>query len=114
MMFLLIAFSFLAGLATILAPCVWPILPIVLSSSTATGHRRPLGISLGVMLSFAVFTLTVSYLVRIFHFDPNIFRIVAVFIITFLGLSMIIPALTLLTEKAVSRLSSAWGTTRQN
>jgi cytochrome c biogenesis protein CcdA/thiol-disulfide isomerase/thioredoxin len=109
--FLLIGFAFLAGLTTILAPCIWPVLPIVLSSSIAggKGHQRPLGITLGVMLSFMFFTLSISYLVRIFHLDPNILRIFAVIIIAFLGLTMIIPSLATIFELFVSRLSNIFG-----
>ena len=109
-MITLFAFAFLAGLVTILAPCIWPILPIVLSASIAgKGYKRPLGITLGVMLSFGFFTLTLSYLVRVFHFDPNALRVVAVFVIGILGLTMIIPALSRIVEGFISRLSSLFG-----
>ena len=109
-MILLLGFAFLAGLVTILAPCIWPILPIVLSSSVAgKGHQRPLGITLGIMASFGFFTLAISYLVNIFHFDPNGLRLAAVIIIGFLGLTMIIPALSSLIEVHISRLSGLFG-----
>ncbi|HTY12067.1 MAG TPA: cytochrome c biogenesis protein DipZ [Bacteroidota bacterium] len=109
-MILLLAFAFLAGLVTILAPCIWPILPIVLSSSVAgKGHQRPLGITLGIMASFGFFTLAISYLVNIFHFDPNGLRLAAVIIIAFLGLTMIIPSLSSLIEVYISRLSGVFG-----
>ncbi len=109
--FLLIGFAFLAGFVTILAPCIWPVLPIVLSSSIAggKGHQRPLGITLGVMVSFTLFTLSVSYLVRVFHLDPNILRIFAVIIIGFLGLTMVIPALATKFELFVSKFASLFG-----
>jgi len=61
------------------------------------------------MISFAAFTLAVSTLVRLFHFDPDILRIFAVVIIGFLGISMVIPAFGNIIEKAVSRLSGIWG-----
>jgi cytochrome c biogenesis protein CcdA/thiol-disulfide isomerase/thioredoxin len=106
----LLGFAFLAGLVTILAPCIWPILPIVLSSSVAgAGRRRPLGITLGIMLSFAFFTLTISYLVKVFHFDPDSLRIVAIIIIGILGLTMVVPALSKFIEGLISRLSSLFG-----
>ncbi len=100
----LLLFSFLAGFVTILAPCIWPLLPIVLSASSAGGKRRPLGITLGVMTSFTVFTLTVSYLEKIFPIDPNVFRLIAVIVIGLLGLSMMIPPLATVFENAVNRL----------
>ncbi|HEV2339655.1 MAG TPA: cytochrome c biogenesis protein DipZ [Patescibacteria group bacterium] len=113
-MILLLLFSFLAGFVTILAPCIWPVLPIVLSSSLARGHQRPLGITLGVILSFTIFTLSVSSLVRLFHLDPNVLRIFAVSIIIFLGLTMIIPPLTTKFELFLSRLSNTIGQNAAN
>ncbi len=108
---LLLIFAFLAGLVTILAPCIWPVLPIVLSSSAVgkSGHQRPLGITLGVMLSFAAFTLSASYLIRIFHLDPNILRIIAAIIIGFLGLSMVLPVLGRQVELLIGKLSGFFG-----
>ncbi|HEY9167731.1 MAG TPA: cytochrome c biogenesis protein DipZ [Candidatus Kryptonia bacterium] len=109
-MLILLGFAFLAGLVTILAPCIWPILPVILSSSVAAkGHKRPMGITLGIMLSFAFFTLAISYLVKVFHFDPNALRFLAVVVIAFLGLTMIIPALSKVIEGFISRLSSYFG-----
>jgi cytochrome c biogenesis protein CcdA/thiol-disulfide isomerase/thioredoxin len=107
-MILLYLFAFLAGLVTILAPCIWPVLPIVLSSSVAgrAEHRRPLGITLGIMLSFTIFTLTLPTLVRLLHFDANILRILAVIVIAFLGLTMLIPALSTRFELFISGISS--------
>lgn len=108
-MVVLLIFAFLAGLTTILAPCIWPLLPIILSSSTNGGHRKPLGITLGIVISFSIFTLSISYLVMIFHFDPNILRIIAAITIAFLGLTMIIPALLIRYELLITRLSSFIG-----
>lgn len=109
---LLFIIAFISGLVTILAPCIWPLLPIILSSSVAGGdHRRPLGITLGIMMSFAFFTLTISTVVRFFHFDPDILRLFAVVIIGFLGITMIIPAFGNVIEKIVSRLTGMWGQT---
>jgi hypothetical protein len=61
-MLFLLFFSFLAGFATILAPCIWPLLPLVLSVSSTGEKRKPFGLTLGVMTSFTLFTLFVSYL----------------------------------------------------
>ncbi len=109
-MFLLLIFSFFAGLSTILAPCIWPVLPIVLSSSIAgRDHRRPLGITLGVMLSFAFFTLSISMLVKAFHLDTNLLRLIAVVVISFLGLVLVVPRLGVWVDLAISRMSNVFG-----
>lgn len=102
----LFLFSFLAGLVTILAPCIWPLLPIVLSASSGAGKRRPLGITLGVMTSFTIFTLSISYLEKIFHINANTFRFIAVVIIGLLGLSMLIPSLGTRFENFINQLLS--------
>ena len=108
-MAILLLFAFLSGLVTLFAPCIWPLLPIILSSTTTGGHRKPLGITIGICLSFAIFTLTISYIVTIIPFDPTILRYLAVAVIGFLGLSLVIPALGQIVEGAVSRLSSKFG-----
>lgn len=105
-MLILLLVAFLSGLLTILAPCIWPILPIVLSTSASGGHRRPLGVTTGILLSFTILTLTLSYLVRIFNFDPDSLRILAVAVIVFLGFVLLIPSLSSLLEGYASKLSS--------
>jgi cytochrome c biogenesis protein CcdA/thiol-disulfide isomerase/thioredoxin len=114
-MLILLGFAFLSGLVTILAPCIWPILPIILSApAIGKKHQRPLGITLGIMLSFAVFTLVTSYLVKIFNFNPNILRLIAVFVIGVLGLTLIIPPLSNFLELLVGKLSNLFGLNRQS
>lgn len=105
-MLTLLLVAFISGLLTILAPCIWPILPVVLSTSTTGGHRRPFGVSLGILLSFTVLTLSLSYLVSIFHFDPNILRLMAVFVLVILGLVLLLPRLSAFLEGYTSRLTS--------
>ena len=53
-MLLLLGFAFLAGAGTALSPCVLPVLPAVLSASGAGGRRRPLGVVLGLTVTFTV------------------------------------------------------------
>jgi len=109
-MYILLFFAFFSGLITILTPCIWPLLPIILSSSIGgNSHKRPLGITFGICLSFLIFTLSISTLVRLLHFDPNILRIFAVIVIGFLGLTLIIPSLTQITEGIISRFTRFFG-----
>lgn len=108
-MIILLLFAFLSGLVTIFAPCIWPLLPIILSSSSRGGKIKSLGITLGVVISFSFFTLSVSYLVMLFHLDPNILRLIAVVTIAFLGLTMIIPTLLIHYELLISKISSLIG-----
>lgn len=93
-MILLMAFAFLAGLATVLSPCVLPVLPAILSAGASGGRYRPLGLILGFTLSFAFFTLALSSLVQILGLSANVLRYIAIAIIGFFGLVMIIPSLS--------------------
>lgn len=104
-MIVLLVFAFLSGLVTIAAPCIWPLLPIILSSSSQGGHKKPLGITLGIISSFAFFTLTLSYIVSIIPIDLDLLRLFAVGIIMFFGLTLLVPRLNQIVEGMVSRLS---------
>ena len=109
-MLLLLFFAFLAGLVTILTPCIWPLLPIILSSTISSkGHHRPLGITIGIMFSFLIFTLLISTLVRILHFDPNILRLFAVIVLVILGLTLVIPVFSKALEGLISRITGYIG-----
>ena len=108
-MILLLLFAFLAGIVTILSPCILPILPIVLSSSIGdkkTNMSRPIGVVFGFVASFSFFTLFLSSIVQFTGIPAGSLRLVSVLIIAMLGVSMLIPQFQLLTEKLFSRLIS--------
>ena len=102
-MVLLIGVAFVAGIVTVLSPCILPILPVVLASA-AGGRRRPLAVIVGLVASFAAFTLVISQLVMQLGLPANVLRLAAVVVIGLLGLAMIIPALTERLEMLLSRL----------
>jgi cytochrome c biogenesis protein CcdA/thiol-disulfide isomerase/thioredoxin len=104
-MVLLLLFAFLAGIVTILSPCILPILPIVLSGSVSGDKKRPYGIILGFILSFTFFTLFLATIVRLTGIPTNTLRIIAGIVLLFFGFSLLIPAFQTLIEKLFSRLS---------
>lgn len=53
-------FAYLAGLLTLINPCVLPVLPIVLASSLQTGRHGPLVLAAGMSLSFVVLGMLVT------------------------------------------------------
>ena len=53
-MLVLLIFAVLAGAGTALSPCVLPVLPALLSAGGVGGRRRPLGIVLGLSITFTV------------------------------------------------------------
>ena len=93
-MALLLAFAFLAGIATVLSPCILPVLPAILSASASGGKWRPVGVILGLILSFVFFTLTLTTLVHAFGLSANLLRYIAIVIIGVFGLILFVPALS--------------------
>jgi len=91
-MTLLLLFAFIAGVVTILSPCVLPVLPVVLSTSVAGGKWRPWGVVTGFLASFSAATLTLSALVRAFGFSADLLRYISAAIIVLFALVLIVPA----------------------
>lgn len=113
-MTILILFAFFSGIVTIFAPCIWPILPIVLSAGATGGERKPLGIVTGLAVSFMLATLALAFVVQVIPFDPEVLRLFAVFVIALLGLTLIVPALGARLEGVVSRFASLGGRFTKN
>ena len=62
-MIVLVGFALLAGAGTALSPCVLPVLPALLSAGGVGGRRRPLGIVLGLSITFTVTIVGVASVV---------------------------------------------------
>ena len=92
-MLLLIGFAFLAGVVTVLSPCILPVLPVVLSGGIGGGKARPWGVITGFTVSFTVFTLTLSTLVQTLGLDPDLLRWVAAGLILVFGVVLVVPVL---------------------
>lgn len=93
-MILLIVFAFFAGIFTILSPCILPILPAILSAGTIKGKWRPLGIILGLVVSFTFFTLFLTAIVHATGLSANALRTAAIIVIGLFGIIMLFPRLS--------------------
>src|SRR5438132_164071 len=89
---LLAIFAFLSGLATVVSPCVLPVLPMVLSTSVGAGRMRPLGVVLGLTGSFTVATLAGAAAAQALALPATWLRVFAIVALGLFGLSMLIPA----------------------
>jgi len=105
-MFILILFAFVAGIVTILSPCILPILPIVLSGSVTGGKIRPYGVIVGFIASFTFFTLFLSIIVKATGISASNVRLLSVFVLAVFGLTILIPRLQEIFEKLASRLTA--------
>src|SRR3989338_3470510 len=107
-MILLIAFAFLAGIITVLSPCILPILPIILTSSiggVSTGKARPLGVVIGFILSFTFFTLFLSTIVRLSGIPSETLRFVSVLVVAGFGVSLLVHQFQMFVERLFSKLA---------
>ncbi|MGA7729688.1 MAG: redoxin domain-containing protein [Chloroflexia bacterium] len=106
---LLILFAFLAGVVTIVSPCVLPVLPILLSTSSNGGKLRPVGIVLGLAVTFSVVTLAVTAAAEALAVPATWLRIVSIVMLGFFGLALLVPALGAHVEHILSPLARLAG-----
>ena len=85
-------FAYLAGLLTLINPCVLPVLPIVLASSLHRDRRAPIALAAGMSVSFVALGLGITALGPAFGVDTDsVARAAALFMVGF-GLVMLVPA----------------------
>lgn len=96
---LTVALAFVAGVITILSPCVLPLLPLILATAVQEGKARPLGVIVGFIAAFSAATLALSALVRLLGVPPDINRTVSAIVLIVLGLVLLVPALQLQFER---------------
>ncbi len=104
-MVLLMAFALLAGAGTAITPCVLPVLPALLSASAAGGRRRPLGIVLGLAITFTVAIVALAQLVKGVGLASSAARDVAIAALFVLGLLMLLPSVAARVQAPLSRLA---------
>jgi cytochrome c biogenesis protein CcdA/thiol-disulfide isomerase/thioredoxin len=108
-MALLILFGFIAGAATALSPCVLPVLPIALSAGATGGRRRPLGIVVGLAVSFTLAVVVLAYVISALGLPNDFLRKLAIVVLLGFGVVLIVPALSVRVEGWMSRLASRSG-----
>ncbi len=105
-MVLLLAFALLAGAGTALSPCVLPVLPALLATAGAGGRRRPLGVVLGLSVTFTVTIVGIAKVVGGVGLGSDPLRLLAVFVLLAGGLALMVPALGDRLEARLSRLAA--------
>lgn len=85
--------SFIAGLLTVLAPCVLPILPVVIGGSVAGKNAwRPLVITMSLGVSIVLFTLLLKVTTAFIAVPQIVWQSISGGIILFFGLVLLFPA----------------------
>jgi cytochrome c biogenesis protein CcdA/thiol-disulfide isomerase/thioredoxin len=102
---LLVLFAFLAGAGTAVSPCVLPVLPALLSAGATGGRRRPLGIVLGLAVTFTVTIVGLAKVVDGVGLGDSVTRDLAIVALALFGLAVAIPRLGDRLEAPLSRLA---------
>src|SRR5262245_20129111 len=106
MEFASLALAFVAGLLTILSPCVLPLLPVVLSTAVS-GHRLgPLALVAGLALSFLIVSLFVATIGFSLGVDNDKLGGIAATLLVLLGVVLLIPALQNMVSIAAAPLAN--------
>jgi len=82
-----------AGALSILSPCVWPLVPAVMSSASTGGRTGPWFLAAGLSLSFAIAGTVLTFVLLNLGLDPSIMRTVAAVLLLFMAAVLLIKPL---------------------
>lgn len=100
-------FGYLAGLLTLINPCVLPVLPIVLASAMQAGRYGPLAIATGMCLSFVSLGMLVATVGHSIGLTEEILsRIGAIMMMSF-GILLLVPQFNAAFATATASISSS-------
>ncbi len=85
--------ALLAGLLSVLSPCVLPLLPIVLGAAASEARAGPLALAAGVALSFVAIGLFVATIGFAIGLDGDKFRTAAAILMIGVGVVLAAPSL---------------------
>ena len=105
--------AYLAGLLSILSPCVLPLLPIVFGTAASEHRAGPLALAGGVALSFVAIGLFVATVGFAIGLDGDVFRTAASILMILVGIVLAMPTLQLRLATAGGPVSN-WADQRIN
>jgi cytochrome c biogenesis protein CcdA len=85
--------AFLAGILSVLSPCVLPLVPIVLGTAASEHRWGPLALAAGLALSFTIIGLFVATIGFAIGLDSVVFRLVSAVLLIGVGLVLLVPRL---------------------
>lgn len=100
-----------AGALGVFSPCVWPLIPIVMSSAATTGRSGPWLLTAGLASSFAFAGTLLSFLLVSAGLDPELFRHSSGALLVVIGLVLLWPALGHRVNGALSAIVARVGPT---
>lgn len=103
--------AFVAGVVSVLSPCVWPLVPVVVGSAAGKSRFGPVALAAGLSIAFALSGTLLSFALVSAGLNPELFRyIAAVMLFIAAALLLINPLAAWLSEK-LSRLTAVFNPT---
>lgn len=88
-----VGFAFLAGILSVLSPCVLPLVPIVLGTAASEHRFGPLALAAGLAIAFTAIGLFVATVGFAIGLDGDVFRRAGAVLLLLLGLLLMLPRL---------------------
>jgi len=88
-----IGLAFLAGVLSVLSPCVLPLLPIVLGTAQSEHRLGPVALASGLALSFTIIGLFVATIGFAIGLDTDVFRAISAMLLIGVGVILLVPRL---------------------
>ena len=85
-------FAYIAGLLTLINPCVLPVLPIVLASALNESRWGPVALAAGMSLSFVVFGVFVTAFGGAIGLTQDLLAQIGAVLMVAFGLVLLTPA----------------------
>src|SRR5215470_17935536 len=85
--------AFVAGVLSILSPCVLPLIPIVLGTAASQQRLGPVALAIGLAVSFVavgLFVATIGYSIGV---DAGVFRAASATLLLAIGAVLLVPRL---------------------
>jgi cytochrome c-type biogenesis protein len=85
--------ALLAGVLSVLSPCVLPLLPIVLGTAASAHRLGPVALAAGLAISFTAIGLFVATVGFAAGLDTGVFRTISAVLLIGVGLVLLVPKL---------------------
>lgn len=98
-----------AGVLSILSPCVWPLVPVVMSSAATSGRSGPWFLALGLSTAFALAGTLLTLALLSLRLDPEALRYVAAILLLLIAVALLAPPVADWASVRLSRLTGRFG-----
>ncbi len=88
-----IGLAFLAGVLSLLSPCVLPLVPMVLAAATGEHRMGPAALAAGLALSFTAIGIFIALFGFALGLDADVFRVAAAVLMIVIGAVLLVPAM---------------------